>query len=365
MSNSMNSIERTYTVLQGRIPDRVPVDLHNFMMTAAASGMPFPDFFQNGEALAEGQINAWREFGHDVLLVENGTAALAEACGCDVEYMEDSAPVTHGGVIKSLDDIDKLVMPDPYKTHPLPELLLATKIICQEIGDKAFIIARADQGPFSLAAMLLGMDVFLLQLGLAQVRTRGGITPEPTAEQIKISRQLHELLEFSMEVTSRFAQAQMEMGAHMTSIGESLSGPDVTSPKNYREYEWGYAKRLTESLKAKNIPLAYHICGNATNIVGDMVETGAAVLELDYKIDMPRVKEIVRGRATVLGPIDPSGVMALGSPELVIEKAKEAIDILGDGGGLILGPGCALPPKTPPENVHALIETAHIYGRYN
>jgi uroporphyrinogen decarboxylase len=156
----------------------------------------------------------------------------------------------------------------------------------------------------------------------------------------------------------------MEMGAHMTSIGESLSGPDVTSPKIYREFEWGYAKRLTESLKEKGIFLAYHICGDATNIVKDMVNTGAAVLELDYKVNMPRVKEIVRGRAAVLGPIDPSEIMAMGTPDQVIEKSKEAIDILGDGGGLILGPGCALPPMTPPENIHALIEAAHKYGRY-
>lgn len=375
MPEKMNAIDRTFTVLRGEIPDRVPVDLHNFMMTAYASGLPFPEFFQNGEAMAEGQINAWREFGHDILLVENGTAALAEACGCVVEYMEGSAPVTHAGAIASLDDLDQLEVPDPFQVHPLNEILKATKIIAQEIGDKAFIIGRADQGPFSLASMILGMDIFLLQLGLATPKTArrrrgGGVVEnvgaaEITPEQEELQKKLHALVEFSLKVTQRFAEAQMAMGAHMTSIGESLSGPDVTSPKNYREYEWGYAKRLTENLKEKDILLAYHICGDATAIVDDMVNTGAAVLELDYKIDMPRVKEIVGSRATILGPIDPSGVMALGTPDLVREKAREAIDILGRGGGLILGPGCALPPKTPAENIHALIETAHTYGRYN
>jgi hypothetical protein len=54
----MSSVERTWTVLQGGIPDRVPVDLHNFMMTAYASGIPFPEYFQNSEAMAEGQIQA-------------------------------------------------------------------------------------------------------------------------------------------------------------------------------------------------------------------------------------------------------------------------------------------------------------------
>ena len=91
MTFQMNSVERTWTVLQGGIPDRVPVDLHNFMMTAEASNMSYPEYFQNGAAMAEGQIKAWREYGHDVLIVENGTAALAEAMDCEVEYLEGSA----------------------------------------------------------------------------------------------------------------------------------------------------------------------------------------------------------------------------------------------------------------------------------
>ncbi|NOZ28781.1 MAG: hypothetical protein GXP39_12115 [Chloroflexi bacterium] len=346
-TEAMNSVERTWTVLRGGIPDRVPVDLHNFMMTAYASGIPFPEFLQDGEAMAEGQIRAWREFGHDMLLIENGTAALAEACGCGVEYLEDSAPVVKEPVLKSLDDVDKLRMPDPYKDHPLPELLKATRIVAQEIGDRAFILGRADQGPFSLASLLLGMEEFLLQISLNE-------RPE----------QIHRLLEFSLEVCCRYAVAQIEQGAHVTSIGESLAGPDVCSPRVYLEYEWPYAKRLVERLKERGILLAYHICGDTTPIVHKMVETGAAILELDYKADMRKVKEATRGKTTVLGPVDPNNVMALGTPDLVEEKCREAIEILAPGGGFILGPGCALPPETPPENVHAMIEAARRYGRY-
>jgi uroporphyrinogen decarboxylase len=344
----MNSVERTWTVLEGRIPDRVPVDLHNFLMTAEYLGLPFPEFLQDGEAMAEGQIAAWREFGHDVLIVENGTAALAEACGCEVEYLPDSAPVVHSPALKSLDDLDKLAVPDPYKTHPLKETLKATRIVAQEIGDRAFIMGRGDQGPFSLAALLLGMQAFLIQLALNE-------NPD----------KLHQLLTFSMEVTHRYAVAQIEQVAHMTSIGESLAGPDVSSPRAYKEYEWTYAKRLVERLKADGILLAYHICGDTTAIVDDMVETGAAVLELDYKTDLNTIKEAIHGRTTVLGPVDPSGVMAEGTPDLVDEKCREAIRVLGHDGKLILGPGCALPASTPHGNIHAMIEAARKYGTYD
>ena len=287
MAHTMNSVERTRTVLAGGIPDRVPVDLHNFMMVAEASGMPFPEFFQSGEAMAEGQIKAWREFGHDVLMLENGTAALAEACGAQVEYMEGSAPVCHGPAIKSLDEIDKLVVPDPTKVHPLTENLKATRIVAREIGDKAFIHRPRGPRAFLAGRNAAGHGGVPLPSGPGRRRphgpARGGGDPE-------LAKKLHRLLEFALEVTTRYAYAQIEAGAHMTSIGESLSGPDVCSPKSYKTFEWAYAKRMVENLKAHNILLAYHICGDATAIVSDMVETGAAVLELDYKVNMPIFK---------------------------------------------------------------------------
>ena len=347
MNIELTSLDRVTTVLRGGIPDRVPVDLHNFLMVAQASGLPFPEFLQSGEAMAEGQLQAWREFGHDLLILENGMVALAEACGCSIQYLADSAPVLIKPAIESLDELDRLVVPDPYKAHLLAENLKATRIVSREIGGQVAIMGRADQGPFSLASMLLGIDTFLLAL------------TDPENED-----KLHRLLSFCLEVVFRYAVAQHEQGAHLTSIGESLSGPDVTSPKMYREFEWGYAKRLVERLQAVDILLAYHICGNATRIVDDMTATGAAVLELDYKCDLPKIKAATAGKTTILGVIDPSGVLAFGTPDLVTEKVREELAILAPGGGLILGPGCALAPETPPENVHALIEAGHRYGRY-
>ena len=175
---------------------------------------------------------------------------------------------------------------------------------------------------------------------------------------------LHRLLAFSEEVVYRYAVAQMEQGAHMTSIGESLAGPDVCSPDTYREFAWPYDRRLVERLAARDIRVAYHICGDATKIVDDMVATGSKVLELDYKSDQAAIKAATTGRATILGVIDPSSVLALGTPDAVIEKTREELNTLAPGGGLILGPGCALPPATPRGNIHALIETTHRWGRY-
>jgi uroporphyrinogen decarboxylase len=348
MQEKMTSVERVERVLSGGIPDRVPTSLHNFLVSANASGLSFVEYLQSGEAMAEGGIKAWREYGQDLVILENGTMALAQACGSEIEYLPGSAPALRKPFLSSLDDLDRLVIPDVYHAHPLVENLKATRLVAQEIGREAFVMGRADQGPYSLASMLLGIENFLMAV----------LDPENRPK-------LHRLLEFATEVVYRYAVAQIEAGAHMTSIGESLSGPDVSSPKVYREYEWPYARKLVERLNQKGIRLAYHICGNATRIAPDMVSTGAALLELDYKCGLPQIKAAVQGRTSVLGVIDPSGIIALGTPETVAVRAKEELAVMAPGGGFVLSPGCGLPPRTPPANIHALIETARRYGRYN
>lgn len=344
----MNALERTLQTIQHQIPDRVPVDLHNFMLTARMMQVSsFADFFRDGDAMAEGHVLAWQRFGHDVILVENGTAALAEACGVTVVYQPDSAPVATQAAIESLDDVEKLPIPDP-ETHPiLRENLKATRRVVERIGQQVFIIGRADQGPFSLAAEIRGIDNFMMDLILEK--------PE----------KVHRLLEYCLTVVRRYALAQIAQGAHCTSIGDSPSGPDLIAPALYRQFAYPYVKRLVQDLSAQGIHLAYHICGNSTPIIGDMVRTGASIIEIDQKAGMAAAKQAARGRSTLLGPIDPSEVLAHAKPEQVLEKSREALAILAPGGEFILGPGCAMPATTPDDNIHALIEAAHRYGQFN
>ena len=52
----MNSIERTLRTIEFKPVDRVPVDLHNFLITARIMGSEeYGDFFRDAEAMAEGE----------------------------------------------------------------------------------------------------------------------------------------------------------------------------------------------------------------------------------------------------------------------------------------------------------------------
>jgi uroporphyrinogen decarboxylase len=343
----MNSVARVRAAIALREPDRVPVDLHNFQTAAYATGLPLARVFQNGELLAEAMLNAWREFQHDMILLENGTACNAQACGLEVVYRDDSAPSAGKPLLQSLADVAGLEVPDPYRAFPMSEVLKATRILSRELGDRAWICARADQGPMDLAAQLRGADEFMMDLAAGE---------EPDL--------IHALLDFARRVATRYAYALIECGGHSTSIGEAYASPSMLSPRHYRQYAWVHEKCMANELKSRGVILHNHICGNAGKIAHDFVASGAQVLELDHKTDPRIIKDAARGQCCLLGGID-TGLLQFGTPAQVEDACRELLAVWKPDSGCILGPGCAMSPTVPADNIHALVESARKYGRYD
>ena len=333
------------TTLQHRIPDRVPVDLHNFLPAVRHAGLPLGEALQDGEAIAESQLTYWRDFGHDMLLVENGVIAEGQACGCEAVYPANQPPDLVSHVLADgLERVLDLEVPDPFTTRPMCEVLKAVRILRREIGDRAFIMGRADQGPAALFGALRGYEQFIVDLRLDE---------EP--ELIRAA------LAYCTRVHRRYAEALRDAGAHGTSMGGA--GVDLIGPHLHREFCHPYSREVIQAVGSPAFPFSLHICGDATPILEDMVATGAQMLELDYPTDMQLAKATLRGRSTFVGPINPVTIWG-GRPDEVVAAARGAIEVLGPGGEFILGPGCALGLDTPDDNVHALIEAAHRYGVY-
>ena len=120
---------------------------------------------------------------------------------------------------------------------------------------------------------------------------------------------------------------------------------------------------MVSELKEQGIILHVHICGDTAAITDDFIATGAEVLEIDHKTDAVASKAAARGKTCLLGNLDTS-LLAFGTAGEVEDACHELIDICKPGGGFILGPGCAMAPATPAENIHALVESAKKYGSY-
>jgi uroporphyrinogen decarboxylase len=344
----MTSLERCMTVLKGGVPDRVPVCLENFMHAASVAGYTVREYCRDGEKMAAAHVATWEKYRHDMIDLENGVTALAQAAGCQVDFMDDNAPPwVAGPALESIEQVGELKPVDPYQDGGLPEMLKATRLISQALGQHVCLLSEADQGPFSLAAQIVDPQEFLIAL------------LDPAQEEL-----VHRLLEYTYQQVLAYARALIDAGAHVTMMGESISGPDVCSPKVYERFAFPYQKRLIDTLRAEGKEIGLHICGNATRIIEPMVKTGAIFLQVDYKIDHDVCKQATQGKTTLVGTVDPSSVMALGSTEDVIQAAYD-LEHLAEDGGFMLSPGCTLPYTTPDDNVMALMDTAREYGRYS
>jgi uroporphyrinogen-III decarboxylase len=169
--------------------------------------------------MAEAQVRFWKEIHYDMLLVENGVVAEAQACGCGIEYFDDgSARIAVHVLADGLEKVEELDVPDPFTTHPMCEVIKTVRILCQELGDRVFIMGRADQGPVALALALRGYQQFLIDLA--------------RFEQPEL---IHRVLDYCVKVQTRYALALKEAGAHGTATNGA--GVDIIGPNLYRQIE--------------------------------------------------------------------------------------------------------------------------------
>jgi MtaA/CmuA family methyltransferase len=344
---AMTSLERCLTVIRGGIPDRVPVALHNFLVAAREAGIPLEECLTEPEAAAGAQLDAVERYGYDCIVVDLDTTMLAEAMGARRDCTPGEPGHLAAPAIKSLDEVSKLKPADPTCDGRIPVLLEAVRILAREVGDRVAIRGNADQNAFALAALLRGMQEFMVDLA-----------SEPDHPAIG------QLLEVSYQTHVATHRALAAAGAHFTSLGDSASGPEVISPAMFRRFARPYQERLVRELAADGIFTMIHICGNTTAILDQLAEYPFCGFELDHKTDARRAKATVGANHVLCGNVDPSGVLARGTPSQVREATRGLIEAWKPGGKFILNAGCALPATTPAENLRVFVETAREYGEY-
>jgi uroporphyrinogen decarboxylase len=168
---------------------------------------------------------------------------------------------------------------------------------------------------------------------------------------------VYKLLDFCTDAGCQFIRLMVDTGIDLVSNGDSMAGPDMISPEMYTKFALPYEKKLVEEAKKYVKPYMLHICGNTDSILNNIVETGTDALELDFKTNIRLINDVCKkNHITFSGNIDPSGVLALGTPKMVEEETKKILDFFKDNPRLIINAGCAIPSETPSENIKKLIE---------
>lgn len=336
----MNGHERIQAVLNGEWPDKRPVMLHNFMVAAREAGMTQAQYRKSPENIARAHIEAAEKYDLDGVFIDVDTTTTASALGVPTDYPEDEPARCHGKLLESLDNVDDLEPVDLSKDEHVMIWVEACRLIKDHFGDEKWVRGNCDQLPFSVASMMRTPQEWMMDLMIED-----------------FEENVFKLMDYALDACRQFVRLVAEAGVHMISHGDSPAGPEMISPPMYRKYALPYQQKIVDLVHELGKAYLLHICGSTEAILQDMLETGADAFDLDYKTDSNAIHDAYANKVVLSGTIDPSGVLALGTPDMVCEKTQELLDIYKDSPRLIVCSGCALPPGTPEENMRALIDT--------
>ena len=138
---------------------------------------------------------------------------------------------------------------------------------------------------------------------------------------------------------------------------------DFMSTKQFETFYWPTFKKLVLSLIERGATPCIFFEGNFTSRLEYLLEfpKGKDLARLDTT-DIFKAKEILNGHLCIEGNV-PSSLLQIGSVQEVKDYCKKLIDVVGKGGGYILGPRSST-DEVKPENLKAMIEFTKEYGRY-
>jgi hypothetical protein len=130
----------------------------------------------------------------------------------------------------------------------------------------------------------------------------------------------------------------------------------------FERFWWPYTQEIIEAFWSEGITTVFHLdtCWDKNLPYFRKLPKGSTVMELDSTTDIFLAKEVLGGHLCIHGDVSAS-LLSIGTPQEVEAYCRKLIDVVGEGGGFILGTGCAAPPDCRPETFRAMIETGKNY----
>jgi len=342
MNVTMNSMQRTLTTLGQQEPDRVPLFLLTTEHGAKELGLSIEEYYTRAEYVIEGQLRLLKKYRGDCLYSFFYASIETEAWGGSTIYLPDGPPLCGPPVIHSREAIDRLQVPSVTDSVPLARVLETTRALKARVGDTVPIIGVAIS-PFSLPVMQMGFDNYIELIYEDPVR-------------------FEKLMEANITFCVEWSNAQLAAGATAICYFDPVSSTTNIPRELYLKTGQQIAKRTLPRIKG---PTATHMAsGRCLPIVGDIADTGTAVIGVSALEDLAALKAAAAGRVSLLGNLN--GIeMRRWTPAQAETEVKRAIAKAGRGGGLLLGDNHGeIPFLVPDEVLLTISDAVERWGRY-
>lgn len=322
----MTKGERIQAVIRREPTDRAPYALWRH----------FPAVDRSAAGLAQSTLRFHERYGADILAITPAAGYAAEDWG-------------------SMEDVD----PGPDGSRPIARHAIGTsedwkRIRLVEIGSNAWGLPLE-------AVIRVGLDrradapVIPTLFGALSVARK--LAGERLGHDLRARpASVADALEVITEMNLRLAEACFREGAE--GIFYVAEAPPLDGLDAYADLGEPHDRRVLDAVRRQDKIGILHAHGQAL-LLDRLAALPADLWSWEDRRVGPSILDgLARVPGAVIGGLDQHATLRRGTPDQVKAEAREAITQAG-GLGLVLGPGCALPPDTPDGN---LVELARSLG---
>jgi len=358
-ATQMSSRERVLTALHRAVPDRVPIDYCANPGIDSRMKQHFGLAPDDGEGLLEALGVDFHGIGAPYLgpriHPELPNRNVDPLWGIRTRWVEHGSGGYWDFCDFPLKDADEEMVaawpmpsPDDFDYSMVAEYCSRFDAFCQFIGG-------AGTGDIlNTTGMIRSVEQVMMDL----------LTEDP-AWQLWVDRK-HAIELTIYERTLEAAKGRIDfmwMGEDLGSQRAPLIGLD-----SFRSMIRPRHQKFVDLAKAYNLPVMTHTCGSSSWAYDDFVEMGidaVDTLQPEAKDMAPAyLKARFGDRLAFHGCISTAGPVSFCTVDDVVRTCKETLEIMMPGGGYCFSPTHALQDNSPTENVVAMYETAHRYGKY-
>ena len=288
-------------------------------------------------ALAEITVERARGFGWDFVKFQPRASCFAEAFGS--VYHPSGHKLRAPILIKAaVPDLDSWPSVDFVNRKALDDQVESIGMVVRELGPDVPVIQTVFS-PITVGGYLVGKS---------QSRIVRELRKHPDKVRPALDRVVQALVDFS-----RRSIAAGAAGVFYAISG--YAGRNVMSEDAYRDLVLPYDLAVLDALPREGWFNVLHLCGSNLNFsLARNLHTHAVSWSI-HNQGNPSLSEgrDIAGRA-VMGGLSQRSTLVYGPPPKIENEARQAIEETG-GRGLLLAPGCSVPPRVRESNLSAMM----------
>ena len=323
----MNSLELTLSAI-GDIPEKIPFNPYIMHLAATLMQVDYnTEYCQKPEILADAQIRCSNYFGIDHVNVSTDAYREASAWGVEIDW-NSHTPVAKNYL--KISEFESLEIPDLVSSERIMNRVKAVKQLSEKVGGNQCIVGWIE-APFAEICCLFDLiNVLML------------------CRYDDWDKKIKSLIKRILPIQKEFAKLQIEAGADIIGTGDSAISQ--IGPNRYEKCCLDATKELIHYIQYE-VPVLYHICGDNSVIDKegrDMLKlvssTKAAILDLDYQVDLKIAKQKIGSSNCIRGN---TNTQVLGSSSYsvkdVMNEVEKTINNGKPGGNYMYAAGCEWP----------------------